>query len=80
MTKQLIVDIAPRFLTEEMVNFMESNVKKNPGKSNLKFNLYEPKDNWKVGMYTVEKGFEMNDEMALFLLDKPELNVTVVHA
>lgn len=80
MTKQLIVDIEPRFLTEEMVAFMETNIKKNPGKSNLKFNLYEPKDNWKVGMYTVEKGFEMNDEMALFLLDKPELNVTVVHA
>jgi DNA polymerase III subunit alpha len=80
MTRQLIVDIEPRFLTEEMVTFMEKNVKKNPGKSNLKFNLYEPKDNWKIGMYTVEKGFEMNDEMAAFLLDKPEMNVTVVHS
>jgi DNA polymerase III subunit alpha len=79
MTKQLIVDIEPRFLTEAMVGFLEKNVKKNPGKSNLKFNLYEPKNNWKIGMYTVEKGFEMNDEMAAFLLDKPELNVTVIH-
>jgi DNA polymerase-3 subunit alpha len=79
MTKQLIVDIEPRFLTDEMVGFLEKNVKKNPGKSNLKFNLYEPKNNWKIGMYTVEKGFEMNDEMAAFLLEKPELNVTVIH-
>ena len=78
MTKQLIVDIEPRFLTEEMVSFIEKNVKKNPGKSNLKFNLYEPKNNWKIGMYTVEKGFEMNDEMAAFLLDRPEMGVTVI--
>ncbi len=80
MTKQVVVDIEPRFLTEEMVSFVERNVKKNPGKSNLKFNLYEPKENWKIGMYTVEKGFEMNDEMAEFLLDRPELGVNVMTA
>lgn len=78
MTRQLIVDIEPRFLTEEMVQFIEKNVKKNPGKSSLKFNLTEPKENWKIGMYTVEKGFVMNDEMAEFLMNSPELNVTVV--
>ena len=61
-----------------MVSFIEKNVKKNPGKSNLKFNLYEPKNNWKIGMYTIEKGFEMNDEMAAFLLDRPEMGVTVI--
>ncbi len=80
MTKQVVVDIEPRFLTEEMVSFVEKNVKKNPGKSNLKFNLFEPKENWKIGMYTVEKGFEMNDEMAEFLLDRPELGVNVLTA
>jgi len=31
-------------------------------------------------MYTVEKGFEMNDEMAEFLLDRPELGVNVMTA
>ncbi len=78
MTKQLSVDIEPRFLTEDMVRFIEHNVKKNPGKSNLKFNLFEPKENWKIGMYTVEKGFEMNDEMAEFLLNRPELGVNIM--
>jgi DNA polymerase-3 subunit alpha len=78
MTRQLIVDIEPRFLTEDIVNFVEHNVKKNPGKSNLKFNLYEPKENWRIGMYTVEKGFEMNDDMVEFLMNKPELGVNVM--
>jgi DNA polymerase III subunit alpha len=80
MTKQLIVDIEPRFLTNDMVTFIEKNVKMNPGKINLRFNFYEPKENLKISMKITEKGFEMNDEMAAFLLDKPELNVTVVHA
>jgi DNA polymerase III subunit alpha len=78
MTRQLVVDIEPRFLTEEMVAFFEKNIKKNPGKSSLKINLYEPKENWKISMNTVEKGFEMNDDMAEFLLGKPELNVNVL--
>jgi DNA polymerase III subunit alpha len=78
MTKQIIVDIEPRFVSDTMVGFIEKNIKKNPGKSSIKFNLIEPKENWKISMYTVEKGFEMNDEMADFLLNSPELNVNVM--
>ncbi len=78
MTRQLIVDIEPRFLTEEIVTFIEQNIKKNPGKSSLRFNLYEQKENWRIGMYTLEKGFEMNDDMADFLMSRPELGVNVV--
>jgi DNA polymerase-3 subunit alpha len=78
MTRQLVIDVEPRFLSEEMVHFFEKNIKKNPGKSSLKINLYEPKENWKISINTVEKGFEMNDDMAEFLLNKPELNVNVV--
>ncbi len=78
MTKQVLVNIEPRFLTKEMVDFVEKNVKKNPGRSSLKFQLFEPKENWKISMYTVEKGFEMNDEMASFLLDNTALEVNVI--
>jgi DNA polymerase-3 subunit alpha len=80
LTRQLVVDIEPRFITEDMVNFIEKNIKKNPGKSSMKVNLYEPKENWKISINTVEKGFEMNDEMAEFLLNKPELGVNIIGA
>ena len=43
-----------------------------------KFCVTEPKNQWKIGMYTLENGFEMNDEMAAWLKDKPELEVHVV--
>ena len=78
LTRQLVIDVEPRFVTEEMIAFVEKNVKKNPGKSSLRINLLEPKENWKISMLSVEKGFEMNDDMAEFLLSKPEFNVNVV--
>ncbi|MBN9383628.1 MAG: DNA polymerase III subunit alpha [Chitinophagaceae bacterium] len=78
LTKQLIMDIEARYVSEEMVLFMEKNVKKYPGKSLLKFNILEPKSRSKVSMYTMGTGFEMNDEMAAFLVEKPEFEVQVV--
>ena len=78
LTRQLIVDIEARFLNEELVGFIEGNVKRYPGRSGLKFNISEPKTSYKISMYTVENGFEMNDEMAAFLLEKPELDIQVV--
>jgi DNA polymerase-3 subunit alpha len=78
LTKQVIMDVEARHISEEMVLFMEKNIKKYPGKSLLKFNVLEPKSHSKVSMYTMGTGFEMNDEMAAFLAEKPELEVQVV--
>ena len=78
LTKQLIIDVEARFVSEDLVRFIEKNVKTHPGRSGLKFNVSEPKSNWKVGMYMMENGFEMNDEMAAFLTNQPELEVQVV--
>lgn len=78
LTKQVVVDIEARFLNEDMVGFIERNVKKFPGKSSLKFNIIESRNNYRVSMYSLGNGFEMNDEMSAFLDDKPELEVQVV--
>jgi DNA polymerase-3 subunit alpha len=78
LTKQVIIDVEARFVNEELVKFVERNVKTHPGRSGLKFNVSEPKNNWKLGMYMMESGFEMNDEMAAFLTNQPELEVQVV--
>lgn len=80
LTRQVIVDVEARHINEKLVNFIDENVKKFPGKSGLKFNITEPKNQFKVSMYTLEKGFEMNDEMAAYLYDNPELEVQVVTA
>jgi DNA polymerase-3 subunit alpha len=78
LTKQLVLDLEARHLNERMVRFLEKNLKKHPGKSSLKFNVLESKTSNRVSLYTMEIGFEMNDEMAVFLQDCPELSVQIV--
>jgi len=80
LTRQIIVDTEARFLSEEKIKFIEKNVKRFPGKSTLKFNISEAKSNCRISLYTMDNGFEMNDEMAAFLEASPELEVQVVTA
>ena len=78
LTKQLVIDLDARHLNENMVKFLEKNIKKHPGKAALKFNVQESKTNAKISLYSMENGFEMNDEMAAFLQDCPEFDVQIV--
>ena len=67
----------PQDVSEEFIEFIGSNVQKFPGKSSLKFNISDNLSRLKFSMYTMEKGFEMNDEMAHYLQQKPELDIKV---
>ncbi len=78
LTKQVIMDVEARFINAELVQFIEANIKKYPGKSSLKFNIKELKTKAQVSMYSLAMGFEMNDEMAAFLEKTPEMEVQVV--
>ncbi|RYE32985.1 MAG: hypothetical protein EOP48_30890, partial [Sphingobacteriales bacterium] len=78
LTKQVILDIEARFVDEGLVNFLEKNVKSFPGKTGFKFNITDPKAQAKITMFTMETGFEMNDELAAYLYDKTELDVQVL--
>jgi len=78
LTKQVIMDVEARFVNEDLVRFMEGNVKKYPGKSGLKFNIVESKSHARVSLFSMGQGFEMNDEMSAFLEKTPEVEVQVV--
>jgi len=80
LTKQVIIDIEARHVNEEMIRFFEKNLKNFPGRSGLKFNVKDPKTMCRVCLQTIENGFEMNDEMAAFLQNRPEMEVQVVTA
>lgn len=80
MTKQLVIDVAPQFIDDEFVGFIDANVRSNPGKTSIKFQITEPVRQLKVNMYTLDKGFTMNDEMAVFLNDHQHLEVSVTTA
>ena len=78
LTKQLVIDLDARHLNGDMIRFMEKNIKRYPGKAGLRFNVQESKTNAKISLYSVENGFEMNDEMAAFLHECPEFEIQVV--
>ncbi len=78
LTKQLVIDVQPQFLNTGFVNFIDRNVKANPGKSSLKFNVIDSRNNLKIGMYSMENGFTMNDDLAVFLNENKDIEVSVV--
>ncbi|MBG9374746.1 DNA polymerase III subunit alpha [Panacibacter sp. DH6] len=77
LTRQVEVNLTPASVTKDFVDFIDSNVKANPGKHSLRFNVYDPIDNLKITLYTLEKGFTMNEEMAGYLMTNPDVEVSV---
>lgn len=78
LTKQLTIEAHPKYIREDMIHFLEQNMKKFPGNSTLKFTVTEPKNKWKINLVSLGKGFEMNNDMVDFLLQNPDLNVRVL--
>lgn len=77
LTKQLDISMAPSAVSESFVTFIENNIKSHPGSSSLRFMIHEPKENIKITLCSFEKGFAMNDELAFFLSENPDVEVTV---
>jgi DNA polymerase III subunit alpha len=76
-TKKLQIEAHPKDVSQEFIDFLDKNVQQFPGNSLLKFCIHDSKSQLKFGLYSVEKGFEMNDEMANYLKQRPELDIQV---
>ena len=77
LTKQVEINMQPAAVTSDFVSFVEQNIKSNPGKSSIRFNILEPQHNVKICMHMMDKGFTMNEEMASYLLENPDIDVHV---
>lgn len=78
LTKQVTIDLEPQFVNSDFINFIERNTKEHPGKTALRFNIFDPRQNCRAGLYSMEKGITMNDDLAHFLQDNPDIAVSVV--
>jgi DNA polymerase-3 subunit alpha len=77
-TRKVQIEMHPQSVSRELIGFIEKNTKSFPGESTLKFYISDHTSGLRVGMYsTIETGFTMNDEMANFLQQKPELEVKI---
>ena len=80
LTRQVHIEVHPKDVTNDVVDFIDKNVRDHPGKATLRFTLNEPKNNLKISLLTMDNGFEMNNEMTEFLESKPEFEVQVTTA
>ena len=76
-TRSIEISMHPSKLDIEILEFVEKNLKQNPGRASLKFNFVEPKEQLVASVRTYEKGFLMNDDMVSFLDKHPDLSVLV---
>lgn len=77
-TKQLTLEVNSDSINEDFISFFAKNIKDNPGKSTLKFNIIEPRENIKTSLYTMEKGFSMNDDMVYWLQENKDVGVSLL--
>ena len=78
LTREVKIDIQPESIDESLVEFMETNVRNNPGKTSLKFRIRDEEQDLSVSLYTLEKSFSMNDDMASFLNGRTDIRVSVL--
>jgi len=77
LTKQVQLEIDVRNVQKGMIDFLEDNIKKYPGKSSLRVILSEPKTNLRANLVTLDNGLEMNTDLIHYLQTKPEIEVQV---
>ena len=78
LTKEIRIEMLPESVDEGFIDFVESNVKSHPGKTPLSFRIEDGVEGLRVNLYTLEKSFTMNDDMAAFLNNRNDLKVSVV--
>lgn len=77
LTRSIEINMHPASVTPDFVSFVDKNVRSHPGKATLKFNIFEPKDNLKITLSSFDRGFQMNEEMAEFLMNNPDVDIHV---
>jgi DNA polymerase-3 subunit alpha len=77
LTKQLIIEVPPQFVDDGFVSFIEQNIRQNPGKSSIRFNITDTVENRRISLYSLEKGFSMNDDLVSYLNKHQELETNV---
>lgn len=78
LTKQVILEVEPQFINADFIDFIERNTREHPGKTSLRFNITDSRQNCRAGLYSMEKGITMNDDLAHFLQENPDIGVSVV--
>lgn len=77
LTKLFIINLQPEYLESEFIQFVEQNIKLNPGKTALKINVVDHNENIQI-TFSLDGGFTMNDELIAALSKNKSIEFNVV--
>lgn len=77
MPKSVDMEMPLKSVTDELVNFLSENLDKNPGTAALKFKVLDFETETSVGLYTLDKGITLNDELIEYLNAHPDIHVRI---
>lgn len=77
MTRSLTLEARPQDINTRLLEFLEKNIKKNPGKTVFKFNVIDERNNLKTNLIGTSFGIEMNPGLVDFITTTPGLGIQV---
>ncbi len=78
LTKSLEVKMNANALTPELLDFIATNIQKNAGgKTSIKFQVFDPREQISISLSSNDSSFTMNDSLARYLKSNPELEIQV---
>ena len=78
MSESSVLGFISDVFIEDFVSFIDRNMHEHPGRTAIKFNISDSAQKYKISMRSLEKGFTMNDEMALYLNSHQHIDVNVL--
>lgn len=66
-TNSIELQVLAKNINNEMIDFLEENIERNPGKVRLKFRIYDDVNNFEIDLFFHGKGVAMNDELTAYL-------------
>jgi DNA polymerase-3 subunit alpha len=76
-TREVEIVAFAHSLTAEQVAFLVENVNSHPGGAELHLQLIDKGENWKIGLRSLNRKLEMNDELAHFLDKQDNMNIRI---
>lgn len=76
-TRELQIAASADAITAEQVRFLSENIRLHPGNCEFFLQLTAPREGWKIGLRSVNKRLEMNDELAQFLEKQDNFNIRI---
>jgi hypothetical protein len=68
----------PLFIDRAFVDFMENNLKNNPGTTELRVNVHDKERKKVLALSGIGSGINLNDELIDYLNEHGEIGVSVV--